>query len=170
VGALVERNNMDVTLRRYREADKDEVFTLHKVAMLATCAFILSGEIDKDFDDIEGHYFNNGGYFFVVEHDGRIIGMAALRKIDALTAELKRMRVHPDFQRRGIGTGLLNVVEDKARELGYAAMVLDTTVQQRAAQALYEKHGYAMERRGEAMGLDTLFYRKALDEVPQGRI
>ncbi len=53
--------------------------------------------------------------------------MGALRRTTNEWAEIKRMRVHPDFQRRGFGQMILEALEARAVALGYAALHLDTT-------------------------------------------
>ena len=41
----------------------------------------------------------------------RIVAMGALRPLDGRTAELKRMRVLPEYQRRGYGQRILDSLE-----------------------------------------------------------
>ena len=68
--------------------------------------------------------------------------MGALRPDGMASAELKRMRVHTDWQRQGRGRAMLGVLEQRARELGFRALVLDTTEDLVAARSLYESAGY----------------------------
>ena len=53
------------------------------------------------------------------------------------------MYVVPEARGRGHASRLLQALEDAARRVGYAIARLDTGVQQPAAQALYERAGYA---------------------------
>jgi GNAT superfamily N-acetyltransferase len=69
--------------------------------------------------------------------------MGALRPSDAGTAEVKRMRVHPDFQRRGFGSAVLRALEERARELGFTSLRLDTPEFNVGARRFYARHGYA---------------------------
>jgi GNAT superfamily N-acetyltransferase len=107
---------------------------------------------------------NNKGKFCVGLLDKKIIAMGAFRKIADDTVELKRMRVHPDFQRQGYGQRILTALEKRAKELGYTTIQLDTLVKQTAARHLYEKNGYA-ETRKEAWTIqgepyEVVFYQK----------
>ena len=77
-------------------------------------------------------------------------------------AEIKRMRVHSDYQRRGFGRAILKVLEDRARELGVELLRLETTVQQQAAIQLYRKNCYVATGRGETLGFDVIRYEKRL--------
>lgn len=66
----------------------------------------------------------------------------AVRKINAATAELKRMFVQPQFQGRGIGKKLLEQSLELARGLGYKKIQLDTLSDMRPAVELYKTYGF----------------------------
>ena len=68
--------------------------------------------------------------------------MGALKRLALDRAEIKRMRVHPDHQRSGLGKAVLDRLEHAARELGVSTLVLDTTTVQAAALAFYAKNGF----------------------------
>jgi GNAT superfamily N-acetyltransferase len=82
------------------------------------------------------------GAFLVVTVDGAPAGCAGLRRHDDDAAELKRMYVRPAHRRRGVARWLLGSVEDRARELGYRRLLLETGEAQPEAIALYEACGY----------------------------
>ena len=77
-------------------------------------------------------------------------------------AEIKTMRVHSSYQRRGFGRAILEVIEDRARQLGVKALRLETTVHQKAAIELYRKNGYTKTGRGKTLGFDVIRYEKRL--------
>lgn len=67
-------------------------------------------------------------HFHVMEHDGRIIGCAALYPFDQeKTAELACMAVQPAFRRGGRGDRLLKYCEEQARDLGLSSIFVLTT-------------------------------------------
>jgi putative acetyltransferase len=70
------------------------------------------------------------------------VGCGALRKIDAITAEVRRMYVLSSVRRAGIGRALLVRLEEEADKLGYTLLKLQTGNRQRAAMALYESYGF----------------------------
>jgi GNAT superfamily N-acetyltransferase len=148
-------------IRRYKAEDREEVQALHKLALEQVGVYIGSGRWDSDLDDIEGVYLK-GGEFLVGECEGRIVAMGAFRRTSPERAELKRMRVHPDFQKRGFGQKILDALEKKARELGYTTLHLDTAVKQVAAQKLYAKNGYRETGRTVLGGFDAILYEKRL--------
>jgi len=51
----------------------------------------------------------------------------AVRKIDATTAEIKRMWIDPSVRGRGVGRRLLAGLESAATRLGYRLVRLDTS-------------------------------------------
>lgn len=55
---------------------------------------------------------------------------------------LANMAVSPDFQGRGIGSGLLAYAEDKAREAGLKKCSLIVDIENLAAHRLYERREY----------------------------
>jgi GNAT superfamily N-acetyltransferase len=75
------------------------------------------------------------------------------------------MRVHPEVQRRGFGRAILLALEQRARELGYGRLVLDTTTRQQAAIALYQNNGFVQTGRTTVAGMATLLFAKRLDPI-----
>jgi GNAT superfamily N-acetyltransferase len=70
-------------------------------------------------------------------------------------ARLRWMSVAPERWRLGIGARLLNAAVEWARSEGFGAVVLDTTVEQRGAIALYQAGGF--KEIGQSM-LDDLWH------------
>jgi GNAT superfamily N-acetyltransferase len=149
-------------LRRFDDADADAVRELHDLALADAAAHLGSGPWDDDVRSIRGAYLQDGGEFLVGWLDGRLVAMGGLRHVTAAVAEIKRMRVHPRFQRRGFGRAVLARLEDCARQLGYSKLRLDTTVVQVAAQALYTGEGYCEVGRGQLAGVEVIYYEKRL--------
>ena len=127
-----------------------------------TGAYLGRGPWDDDIYAIEEVYLNNQGEFLIGECDDRIVAMGALKRTGPERAEVKRMRVHPDYQGRGYGQRILDELEARARALGYRTLHLDTSILQIPAQRLYEKNGYREVSRGSIRQLEVIFYEKQL--------
>jgi GNAT superfamily N-acetyltransferase len=85
-----------------------------------------------------------GGAFVVLfDADGTAVAGGGVKRLDDRACEIKRMYVIPEARGRGLASELLKALEDAARGLGYAIVRLDTGPQQPAAQAMYERAGYA---------------------------
>jgi putative acetyltransferase len=82
------------------------------------------------------------GAFLVAFRGAAAVGCGAVRRIDPLTAELKRMYVAPGARGLGVGRALLVALEAETRRLGLKRLVLETAIRQASAIALYESHGF----------------------------
>ena len=149
-------------IRRYRSTDRDAVWELHNVALLQIGAHAGNGPWDDDLHRIEAEYVTTGGEFFVGIANGRIIAMGALLRHSAGQASIRRMRVHPDVQRRGLGRQMLSALEQRAAELGFRTLTLDTTVQQVPAIQLYTRSGYKEVGRSRKAGFEVVEFQKKI--------
>ena len=89
--------------------------------------------------------------------------MGAFRRKSDTLAEIKRMRVLPEYHRRGFGQIILNQLEEKTFQLGYTELCLDTTTKQIAAQKMYEKNGFDTTGRGQMPPFEVIYYHKILN-------
>ncbi|HVB20517.1 MAG TPA: GNAT family N-acetyltransferase [Ktedonobacteraceae bacterium] len=150
------------TLRRYTSADREAVEYLHVHAIQRLGAYLGRGPWDDDVYAIEEMYLNNQGEFLIGEWDGIFVAMGALFRTSPERAEIKRMRVHPDYQGRGFGQIILSELEVCARAKGYKILHLDTSVVQVPARKLYEKNGFREVGRDKYNDLEVILYEKQL--------
>ncbi|AUX42923.1 amino-acid acetyltransferase [Sorangium cellulosum] len=78
----------------------------------------------------------------VAEADDEVAGYMAWRDEPPGVAYLEELSVHPDHQRRGIATRLLEELRERARELGMQQIVLRTRVKASWAQDFYRRAGF----------------------------
>ena len=150
------------TLRRYTPSDREAVEYLHVHAIQQAGAYLGRGPWDDDVYNMEKAYLNNKGEFLIGEWDGAFVAMGAFHRTSPERAEIKRMRVVPEYQGRGLGQIILSELEARAHAMGYITLHLDTSVLQVAAQKLYEKNGYREVGRDNYGGLDVILYEKHL--------
>ena len=99
---------------------------------------------DRDITDIETNYFDRGGVFKVIENDeGKIVGTIGLFPLDAKTVELRKMYFAPEVRGLGLGKKLLREMIEKARNLGFLRIYLETASVLKQAVHIYEKAGFA---------------------------
>lgn len=81
---------------------------------------------------------------FSARRAGVVIGVTALRRLDATHVELKSMHTRQSERGRGVGRAMIEHVLDVARRLGYQRMSLETgtTDDFVAARALYARCGF----------------------------
>lgn len=149
-------------IRRYLAEDHDAVWELHNSALLDAGAHGGNGPWDDDLHRVEDEYIATGGEFYVGRVGGRIVSMGGLQRLTDDRAELRRMRVHADHQRRGLGRQMLSALEQRAAELGFRTLTLDTTVQQTAAIGLYTRSGYREVGRSMKGRFKTIEFEKRI--------
>jgi ribosomal protein S18 acetylase RimI-like enzyme len=147
-----------LTFRRYRDDDHAAVWSVF-AATTAQLGFS-NGPWDEDMLSIKHAYLEAGGDFIVGELDGEIVAHAALLREVEGRAKVRRVAVHPDVQRRGIGQSLMAEVEIHARQLGIVVLHLDAS--QVAAQALYRGCGYKETGHLVLGGVNCILYEKYL--------
>jgi len=79
----------------------------------------------------------------VVAYDGDVpVGGAGFKRFDERSAEVKRMFVKPEYRGKGVAKGILELIEQKAKEAGYERLVLETGGFLTAANQLYKGIGF----------------------------
>jgi putative acetyltransferase len=78
--------------------------------------------------------------------NGEAAGCVALRPLDEVRGEFKRLYVRPGYRGMGCGRFLLDWVIEQARTAGYCELFADTMPEMRDALAMYERAGF--ERTG----------------------
>jgi GNAT superfamily N-acetyltransferase/DNA-binding MarR family transcriptional regulator len=90
----------------------------------------------------EEEIIRRGGSVFFAKLEGRVVGTAALLKLDDDTFEIAKMAVAERYQRRQVGRRLAEAAIDRARERGAKGIILRTDNRLRAAVNLYRKLGF----------------------------
>jgi putative acetyltransferase len=82
--------------------------------------------------------------FFSARESGRLVGIAALKRLDDTHAELKSMHTREAERARGVARTLVEHIVAFARQAGYRRVSLETgaTDEFVAARALYAKAGF----------------------------
>jgi putative acetyltransferase len=111
--------------------------------------YAASLDIDLCFQDFEheletlpGGYGPPEGTIIVAFSDGEPAGCVALRRLESAACEMKRLYVKPEHRGKGIGRALAEAVIERARDIGYASIKLDTLRSMTEANALYLSLGF----------------------------
>jgi putative acetyltransferase len=100
---------------------------------------------DAEVDDMHASYSRPRSAYFVVEHEGKVIGgggVAPLEGGDEGVCELRKMYFLHEARGIGAGTRMMEICLDKAREFRFTRCYLETLTGMNAAQNLYRKHGF----------------------------
>ncbi|OWP85092.1 GNAT family N-acetyltransferase [Flavobacterium davisii] len=114
-------------------------------------------DIDGDQKDFFSHHNNKYlKHVLVVYENEEAVGCGAFKEYDTVTAEIKRMFVHPEKRGKGIATFILNEIEKWANEYGYHNFILETSPKLENAIALYTKSGYNLiPNFGQYIGIEN---------------
>lgn len=113
-----------------------------------------------DLLDLQTHYLDCGGRFWVCEANSTILGTAGLDVFPRVPGEigettshegklrvagsdcsLERLYVHPDARRQGVGAGLFEAVLAGARSIGCTSMEIWSDKHFAEAHRLYGRYG-----------------------------
>lgn len=89
------------------------------------------------------HLASGLGTFVIARVGGRAIGCGAVRRLDEITVEVKRMYVEPALRGQGVAKEILGHLETAARAMGAHRLVLETGTYQAEAIGLYRRAGYS---------------------------
>jgi ribosomal protein S18 acetylase RimI-like enzyme len=116
-----------------------------RLATKGDCSFIrrLSGDVFSvfgDYSEIIPQWFVNPDVITVIYFkNGHPVGFAMLY---VLNGEILAIAVLPKYQRRGIGSALLNHIERIARQLGLSRLSLHTARENKLAHLFFQKAGF----------------------------
>jgi DNA-binding MarR family transcriptional regulator/predicted GNAT family N-acyltransferase len=82
------------------------------------------------------------GRFVVARLEGEPVGCGGLKTLDAGTGEVKRVWTAASARGIGVAGRIMQWLEQRAREMGFSVVRLDTNKSLTEAQALYRKLGY----------------------------
>ncbi len=82
------------------------------------------------------------GDFLVLRSESGVVACGGLQRHTRTVGEIKRMWVDPEWRGCGLAVRLLHALEDRAAELGYREVYLDTNASLTEAIAMYERAGY----------------------------
>jgi len=93
------------------------------------------------------------GVIYMLMVDDKAVGMGALRKLEDGVGEIKRMYIRPQYQGKGYGKEMMARLTDRARELGYHTLRLDTAYFLKVAVHIYKSAGF--RERGKYLGTES---------------
>jgi amino-acid N-acetyltransferase len=114
----------------FRPALIDDV---RQIQRLIAPSVTLRKLLPRTFDELAKLAING----FVAEAAGRIVGFAAVEIYSRKLAELQCLAVSDAFQRQGLGSELIRLCVQRARDLGVYELMAIT-----ASEGMFEKFGF----------------------------
>ena len=124
---------------------------------------------DEMLDHLSAYYDAPGRAYYVLIDEGTAVGGVGLAKFDGLIncCELQKLYLDDSVKGRGLGYMLLDYIEERAAEMGYRQMYLETHSNLHAAIHLYEKAGFTEIEKPQSVVHTTMdrFFLKELKPV-----
>lgn len=147
----------DVEIVSAENQDHAAILALFRKGLIE--GHVRENDTGADVENLRDAYFadDRESGFWVARHQGEVIGMIGVQKTSDNTAEVRRLRVHEQYRRMGVGTRLMERALAFCQEKGYLKVILDVRIERAPAIALFEKFGFSLARTRELDG------RKMLD-------
>ena len=97
------------------------------------------------------------GVLLIIEDDGQVVGMGAVRMLSDEAGEIKRMYNDPQYRGRGYGRLMLNKLLEVGRGLGCSTFYLNTPKYAVAAQGLYRSVGFVVRDQYPGLVVGPIF-------------
>ena len=121
---------------------------------------------DDGLDHLSAFYDHLGRAYYVLLQDGHVVGGIGLAEFDLSEncCELQKLYLNDSVKGRGLGYDLIEYIENRAREMGYRQMYLETHNNLETAIHVYEKAGYHEIPRPQSVVHSTMnrFFLKEL--------
>lgn len=99
-------------------------------------------DFEREMADLETEYGPPRGTFLIAVEAGTAIACVGLRPLTPPDGEIKRLYVIPGARGRGVGRLLAAKAVERAREMGYGRLLLDTLPTMIQARSLYASLGF----------------------------
>jgi len=102
---------------------------------------------DDNLNHLSDYYLDNPEkrhYYIATDDNDKLIGGIGLAEFEFFEdcCELQKLYLADEVKGKGLSYKLISMIEDKAKELGYKRMYLETHDNLEAAIHVYEKSGY----------------------------
>jgi putative acetyltransferase len=97
---------------------------------------------NEELNNLQAMYSAPTGSLLLAVHNNNYIGCVAVRKMNNTDCEMKRLYLLDEYKGLGIGKQLVNAIMQKAAQLGYKTIKLDTLPKLDKAIDIYKKIGF----------------------------
>jgi len=157
----------EIMVRTFDPKDQSAVSRLYHEGLLV--GQIAPNDTGADVENIREAYFNDdSSHFWVAECDGEVLGMIGVARDEGHTAEIRRLRVHPEHQKNTtIASLLVEQTLQHCKHHEYLKVVLDTGFEKEAAVDLFDRFGFQHTRTRNYHGKDQFEFYLDLYRTPK---
>ena len=98
--------------------------------------------IDQLVAELPGAYGPPRGEILLWFKDGAMVACGALRELEPRIGEIKRIYIRPDYRGKAFGRPFVRTLIERARDLGYRRLRVDTLPSMAAAIEFYQELGF----------------------------
>ena len=141
-------NSEGYVIRSIGPEDNAEMGTIVREVLVgagAPCEGTAFG--DPSLDAMYESYNHKDSRYWVVQGPEKILGGAGIAPLDGgspETCELQKMYFRPEIRGLGLGSAMIKLALDTAKEMGYKQCYLETMPYMEAALSLYRKNGFRL--------------------------
>ena len=144
----------------YKQLRSEEIVSFIEKAHKAISKRLDLKGRDSDLIDLEPHYgATNAGFWCVLENN-QIIGTVGLRPIkntNDICAEIRRLYIHPNWQKKGIGSKLLDFVISFAKSNFFEKLRVTTSFDRTIIIYMLQKKGFYQIQKYRISSADLFF-------------
>jgi len=142
-------------IREVTTEDQQKVKRFVLSVLVDEFGFPRKPEWDYDLEDPIKYYQEQGGNFYILENNKKLIGTIAIKNKGNKIAELKRMYVDKKFRGKGLGRKLFDKAIKFSVQNKFEKVILDTWNKFDTAKKIYKKNGFkVIGREGEQIFME----------------
>lgn len=154
----------DFLIRQWKPNDRDlAAEVIHSVLSEYGLGWEPDGA-DKDVLEVEDYYLDNGGEFWVIEYQNKVVGTSAYYPIERgeNAVEIRKMYLLPKARGLGLGKYLLQQLEAAISCGGFKQIWIETATVLTEAVKLYESNGYKPATGVETERCDRVYVKQLM--------
>jgi aspartate N-acetyltransferase len=155
---MADGPSIPATIREFRPDDQAACAALYQDGLIG--GRIADNDTGIDVYDIAQTYMRSPGNCFWVAESfaAEVVGMIGVQHYDEGVGEIRRLRVHQDHRRRGIGQALVEAALRFCQQQNYLKVTLDTFMEREPAIRLFEKFHFRLYTTKELSGKELVYF------------
>ena len=138
--------NQDFIIREIQPKDnKQMAIVIREVLLEMGAPKVGTAYVDSATDKMFENFIKPTSFYYVIEYQNIVVGGAGINRLDNFdgnTCELQKMYFSPIIRGKGLGSKLIKICLEKAKNIGYTYCYLETMPYMNAAKALYKKNNF----------------------------
>jgi putative acetyltransferase len=136
----------DFLIREIRPEDNPKIATaIRSILIEYGVPKVGTAYADSILDNLYDAYKSEKSVYYVIEKNGNIFGGAGIKHLDNYEGnicELQKMYFMPEARGIGLGSKMMDICLQKAKNFGYDKCYLETLPYMKEARKLYRKAGF----------------------------